>query len=344
MNIAIKADKKLEGKLLASMTLDGEVIIGRLLRLAKEAGFKEIYVYVKSESDKTALKDCLERVNPVFLDTLDKEKDVLILEADCVYHPEKLSTLLKKRRNPESAIIWRLNAAIDFVYAQSLLNKRQLYPIARYYIVPLAKKAASFLQKFNMSPNCVTIFDGILGFVICLLFLLGDSLLIRSSGILILLWWVLDHVDGYLARLLHRESRLGAFLDSFLGSLLWHLMHICIAIGLYLKSEEPFCLILGIFYMLGSFMFVFSNYLIKEAKEDRSKSALAKPAVFIKPSGPKKIISLLDDTDVRIHLLVLSCILNIPIISLIYNASWCNLRWILNLIYYSFKLKKEQIA
>ena len=332
MDIIIKADKKISGRYVATQSLNGRPIIEGLFQIAMKAGFDRIYVYAGdgAQMDLSTFKNAFPFQ---MIGSLDQSGNAITVEVDAVYHPGRLLRSLKKRARIERSILWRLNNDKDFEYAQILLNKTHFYPIGRYYIVPFAKYLARLFQKFNINANSVTFLCAGVGLLVCAALLSYNDIFVRLSFIGVLVWWLLDHVDGHLARLRYEQSKLGTFLDSFLGSLLLHMMHFALSLGLYFKTGSVLYLIVGIFYMFGNFMFILSNMLAFQLKIQSSDPERRDEAVFKKPTGLKRLISFLDDTDVRIHLLAVSCLFLIPQVSLFYNTIYCNIRWIINLAY-----------
>jgi phosphatidylglycerophosphate synthase len=335
MNLIINANHKISGELTATYVLDGEMIIERLLKASSSGELENIYVYVDVEERKR-LYNLKDKYYFEFIDSMNIFPQSLVAETNVVYHPERLEKIFRsKNKNQKAirrAILWVLKKKEDISYAQIMLNKRHLYPIARFYVVPLAKRIAFLFSKVNFSPNLLTFINAGIGLLICYFFL--SNILFRVNCFLILLWWTLDHVDGYLARLLKRQSPLGEFLDSFLGSALWHAMHLFIALGLYFSTHLPRYLILGIFYMYGNFMYARSNALRVKIKNEISRSSISSSVSKNKKLDIlKRVISLMDDTDVRIHLLSFVSFFKLPILSLIYNTIYFNFRWMINFMY-----------
>ncbi len=85
-----------------------------------------------------------------------------------------------------------------------------------------------FLNKLGLSPNTVTLL-GVLGNIIAAFFIVRGQ--ISIGGIIILVVWPIDALDGTMARLRGEASAWGAFVDSVsdryselivLGALLYH--------------------------------------------------------------------------------------------------------------------------
>lgn len=151
---------------------------------------------------------------------------------------------------------------------------------------------------------------------------------LKFAGILMLLWWMFDHIDGFVARKTNTESKQGAFIDSFLGGIMWDFFHVIIV---FVTNNY----IWGIYYLVGNYFFMFSNMLYSQLK---TTEPVHSPFQF----KAKSVISFLDDTDVRIHFLVICCLCGSPVWSLIYNAIWFNIRWLMNQMRYTDNLKKKE--
>lgn len=73
-----------------------------------------------------------------------------------------------------------------------------------------SRPIASFLARFNVSPNSVTIFATLFGILAAIPIALGYF---WESALLVFVAQILDCVDGDLARMTGRVTRRGAFLD-----------------------------------------------------------------------------------------------------------------------------------
>lgn len=87
------------------------------------------------------------------------------------------------------------------------------YPVSRYVYRPVSQRAAALLARTRVTPIHVTWFSGALTVGGGVAFGFGAYVL---GAVLILMGVITDCVDGDLARLTHRTSRAGAFLDSVL--------------------------------------------------------------------------------------------------------------------------------
>ena len=87
------------------------------------------------------------------------------------------------------------------------------YPVSRYIYRPISQRAAVLLIRTPITPTQITWFSGSLTVGGGVAFGFGAYIL---GAILILLGVITDCIDGDLARMTHRTSRVGAFLDSVL--------------------------------------------------------------------------------------------------------------------------------
>ncbi len=82
------------------------------------------------------------------------------------------------------------------------------------YSRPIANRLVFYLKDTAVSPIQVTIFHSILGLFSAYLFSIGNWSTTVVAAILLLLKSLFDAVDGALARVRNRPSRVGRFLDS----------------------------------------------------------------------------------------------------------------------------------
>jgi phosphatidylglycerophosphate synthase len=86
------------------------------------------------------------------------------------------------------------------------------------------------VARTSLSPNHVTLLATAVGLVACALALRGFPWL-ALGGLLLQLHSVLDSCDGELARLKHRKSRLGQWLDNVTDDLVDNLFMACASLG-----------------------------------------------------------------------------------------------------------------
>lgn len=85
------------------------------------------------------------------------------------------------------------------------------------YAVLFARRFSIYLTniliKFNISPNMITLLSMALVFIIGFLFLSRQKTLLLINIFLFQFWYILDHVDGEIARYKNKKSLTGKYLD-----------------------------------------------------------------------------------------------------------------------------------
>jgi len=108
--------------------------------------------------------------------------------------------------------------------------------------------------KINISPNSISIFSIILGMMAGFLFMLGEYIYSIFAIISMFIWFVLDHVDGEVARYKNQKSNLGHYLDKMMHCLVHPLLFLGIGFGLYNKYGSITWLTLGIISAFSLFL------------------------------------------------------------------------------------------
>jgi len=91
--------------------------------------------------------------------------------------------------------------------------------------------------RLRLTPMQVTYFNFVLGIYICISFATFDPMYRIFSSILLLLWQILDTVDGNMARVLNKRSNYGGFIDYAGNMFIVAFLHISIGFGLYRYPE-----------------------------------------------------------------------------------------------------------
>ncbi len=99
------------------------------------------------------------------------------------------------------------------------------YPLARWFARPVALPASWLLARIGVSPNTVTLVAGLCGLAAAGLLGYGAGVAYLPGVALLWAWYLLDHVDGQLARLTGQASLTGAYLDF--------LMHFVVHVALW---------------------------------------------------------------------------------------------------------------
>lgn len=125
-----------------------------------------------------------------------------------------------------------------------------LKKFSRYASIPIAK----FIDKYtSLSPNSVTILTNIFSLIPIYFFYLGDYTSIMIGGSLFLLIFILDYVDGSLARIQNRGSNFGGWLDHSLDMYRMIFFFFAIAFGVYRQTGD-WLVFIFIFWATVAFM------------------------------------------------------------------------------------------
>jgi hypothetical protein len=149
-------------------------------------------------------------------------------------------------------------AAEDAVYAT--LFRADLGFVARRFNKPLSVRfTRRVLAHSPITPNQITLFAAALGIVGCGLMLTGRYAAVVLGLLLEHTQSVLDGCDGELARVRFQQSKLGAWLDTFVDDVLNVLMTASAGIGVWRAGAGGWALGLG---LGGAAMLVLSNLII----------------------------------------------------------------------------------
>ncbi|HVZ86578.1 MAG TPA: CDP-alcohol phosphatidyltransferase family protein [Polyangia bacterium] len=151
------------------------------------------------------------------------------------------------RRAAEDAVFGALFRA-DLGFVARRLNKPISVRVTRHILV-----------RTPITPNQITLFAAALGLVGCALMASGRFAWVALGLLLEHLQSVLDGCDGELARVRFQQSKLGAWLDTFVDDVLNVLMTACAGIGLWRAGAGRWALLGG---LGGAAMLILSNLII----------------------------------------------------------------------------------
>jgi phosphatidylglycerophosphate synthase len=345
MNILIKADRYIDNKPAFAYEFEKMPMIRHTLKTAHALNPAFIVIKV-NPLDKELLESLIlgESVEIIAENLLQNSYDIT-LDAATLYRNKKLKAVSdRKSYDIDKAILWKIYSMQDLEYAANEFNKDKLYPISRYFIRPWAHKLARILAKTLITANQVTTASFAFGMLMSALFLVPSHGFAILAGICCWIWTFLDHVDGYLARLKKQQSVFGAYLDTMTGIIAWNLAFMAIAVRLYVTSKNIWFLFMGLLYIFGDYMFNYTIILKKSADIDSTNSwdnielsdnARSRLCIF------KKIMSFMDDFDIRIHFLIIAAMFDALIYPFVYHLLYVNFRWILNITNEWFKSRKS---
>lgn len=129
--------------------------------------------------------------------------------------------------------------------AQKPDYKRKGNWMARNITRDMALPVTWLALHFPISANFITLLSLITGISACLFFSFGSKISILIGSVMLQIWYLLDHVDGQVARYRKEESVTGVFFDYIAH----HLIHIGIFIGiawaLYAGTADKAYLLFG---------------------------------------------------------------------------------------------------
>ena len=102
-----------------------------------------------------------------------------------------------------------------------------------------------FLEKNYFTPNSITLLSFILGVIACLLFLQGTYILGIIGSLFLIDCFILDYVDGFVARKKNLKTKLGHYLDLLNDWLVSCLFFVCLGIAVS-KTQNS-----NIFFWMG---------------------------------------------------------------------------------------------
>ena len=200
-----------------------------------------------------------------------------------------------------------LEAAERSLLAQ--LKKPADGPVSRYLNRPLSTRISRWLVKSSVTPNQISLFCFLVSIVAAVVFALEGYWALVAGAILAQFASVVDGCDGEVARLKFWESDFGGWFDAvldrygdafLLGGLTWHA---------FAASGRGLDLFVGFLAIVGSFV---NSYTAD--KYDRLMAAKFSP-------GPNIRIG----RDIRIFLVLLGAVCNLPLLTLLVLAVLMNL-------------------
>jgi phosphatidylglycerophosphate synthase len=185
--------------------------------------------------------------------TLARELGVLLVGGDVV-------RLDRKRFDSSIRVTDEASrrAAEDAVFGA--LFRADLGFVARHFNKPLSVWfTRHVLVRTPITPNQITLFAAVLGVVGCALIATGRYAWVVAGLALEQLQSILDGCDGELARVRFQQSKLGAWLDTFVDDVLNVLLTVSVGVGLWQAGAGEWALAVGV---AGGGMLVLSNLII----------------------------------------------------------------------------------
>jgi hypothetical protein len=185
-----------------------------------------------------------------------------ILRCDRIYDPRRLRRSVLKGRDPETAVIWRLDHPGGLAGAEAELLRRRTYqPLGRYWALSPARLLARCLCPTRVRPNALTLSAAalMLAAAAAVAFAPRVAMVRGAIATALAVALVLDTADGHLARLQGTASEFGRWLDALLDELCDMALHAAIAWSAFTRDHAPAWLVLGMLYAMGKYVFVVGN-------------------------------------------------------------------------------------
>ncbi|WP_435016457.1 CDP-alcohol phosphatidyltransferase family protein [Tundrisphaera sp. TA3] len=226
-----------------------------------------------------------------------------ILRSDRLYDPARLRRAVLNGRDPETAVIWRLDRPRGLDGADAELIRRRTYqPIGRFWALGPARLLARLLRPTRVRPNALTLGAG--GLVLAASALVAFAPMPWASRWLaagfLAAALVLDTADGHLARLQGTASEFGRWLDAVLDEMGDMALHAGIAYAAFVRDAHPAWLGAGMLYAMGKYVFMVSNQ-----DAPAPKPTADAPAALALPETPglwRGLLLLAGHADIRWHL------------------------------------------
>ncbi len=322
-NVVIDARPRGPNGPLASERVLGRPVLEHLLDLADASAADPVAVHARFDEH-----DALQSVVPaddfprVRFVTGPPPEQAMILRADRLYDPARLRRALIRGRDPESAVIWRLDRPSGLAGATDELVRRQTYqPWGRFWAIGPARSIAQWLRPTRVRPNLVTLASG--GLVLASATVVAfppDSWWCRgfAAGALALAL-VLDTADGHLARLQGTSSEFGRWLDANLDELGDMALHAAVAWSAFNRDANPTWLLVGMIYAMGKYLFVVGSH----TGEILESSSVTAPSVMgqSRSTWGRRAVVALGHADIRWHLwIVLAAVGRLDVALVVYAA------------------------
>ena len=309
-NLVIDARPRGPGGLLAHERVLGRSVLDHLLDLAHTMGNVGGTVAIHARIDehdalRVRVGSSQNRAQVQFV-TGPPPEDATVLRTDRFYDPSKLRRIHLKGKDPESAVIWRLDRPLALAGAEDELIRRRTYqPLGSYWAIGPARTLARWLKPTWVRPNGVTLASG--GLVLAAASTVGfgpDDWQGRGfAAVALAVALVLDTADGHLARLQGTASEFGRWLDSNLDELGDMALHAAIAWAAFARSGQPAWLVAGMVYAMGKYLFVVGAHLGEALEPSNSGQATQEGAASQSKIGSiRRVMIAMGHADVRWHL------------------------------------------
>lgn len=284
---------------LAEQRVLGRALIEHLVEMAEAAAPGGAAVAIHARQDEHERIKALLAARPSSRYRLalgPPPEDAVILRADRFYDPSRLRRAVRRGRDVESAVVWRIDRPQALAGLDDEARRRREYqPLGRFWAAGPALALARSLAPTAIRPNHVTLAAGAM-------MLAGAGLVATgrpgwAAALAIAVSLVLDTADGHLARLQGTASDFGRWLDANLDELGDMALHAAIAWSAFARTGIVGWLALGMAYAVSKYLFVFG---MTSDGHETGPSAVTEPPT---PVGLiRRMAHLAGHADVRLHL------------------------------------------
>jgi phosphatidylglycerophosphate synthase len=225
-------------------------------------------------------------------------EDAVILRTDRFYDPAGLRKALRKGRDVETAVVWRIDRPQALQGVEEEARRRREYqPIGRFWAAPPALALAKALAPTAIRPNHITLAAGAAMLAGSAFVAFGPTTMASQvvPALAIALCLIFDTADGHLARLQGTASEFGRWLDANLDELGDMALHAAIAWSAYARSEW-----VGMAYAAAKYLFVFGTTSAESAGGSRGELSIT-----IRPGLVRRLAHLVGHADIRLHVWII---------------------------------------
>ena len=288
---------------LAAERVLGRPVLAHLVDLAGPLEARAISIHARTD-EQAMLRSLLDgTTGPIAFVTGPPPEGALVVRADRLYDPSRLRRAALRGRDPESAVLWRLDGPHGLAVAGDELTRRRTYqPIGRFWALGPARALARALCPTRVRPNAVTAAAASLVLITAAVVTwAGAGPIARvAASIALALALVLDTADGHLARLQGTASLFGRWLDAQLDELGDMALHAAIAWAAFARDGQVAWLLVGMLYAMGKYLFVAGQQPIEGDAETAAPAT--PPAISGEVRPLLRWVRLAGHADVRWHL------------------------------------------
>lgn len=309
--VLIAASAEIDGRCLALEPVYYPTLIGAYARAAR--GKASLVVAVPA-AHATALRErleseqCMDRVTLVDELPAASEADICI-DLREVHVPSTLSAALRSTRGKLASPVWVVRERADIARAAATLERQDMYVVARYLVIPVARRLAHALLPGRITPNQVTAASCLFGVAAAIApFVLPEWYGRLCAALFVHVSVTLDFTDGYLARLRGTDSRVGYWFDTVMDEVVKFALFISMAA--LVVTRGPTWAVPAAILVLLLYHVLTSNHWISKSLEQGDVAAGATPPAPRRRAGvlgmAHRAYERLNYLDVHVYVVALS--------------------------------------